>query len=183
MVTREFDPLRLEVQIFARESGRLQGQWPLALLDRAAESALPAAAIGGLGDVTWSARGEARPQAGAEAQTWLHVKAGAQLPLECQRCLQPVTVRLAVDRSFLFVRGEEQAAQADTDSEDDVLVMTRALDLRALIEDELLLALPIVPRHELCPVPLQAEPAETIEDEKPNPFAALAALRRGTPLN
>ncbi len=63
-----------------------------------------------------------------------------------------------------------------------MLALTRALDLRELIEDELLLALPIVPRHEVCPVPLVA-PADAAElvEEKPNPFAALAALKRSGP--
>lgn len=183
MAMREFDPLRLEVQAFAKESGELRGVWALTQFDRVVDAVVGGAADGGLGDVAWSARGEARPQRGGEAETWLHVKAGAELPLECQRCLQPVKVMLAVDRSFQFVRGEEQAAQADADSEFDVLAMTRALDLHALIEDELLLALPIVPRHEVCPAPLQAGPVDDIEDDKPNPFEALAALRRGTPLN
>ena len=91
---------------------------------------------------------------------------------------------LAIERSFLFVHGEDAAAQLDTDSEDDVLALTRALDLRELIEDELLLALPLVPRHEVCPTPLLA-PAdgEAPVDDKPNPFAALAALKRGQPPN
>jgi len=119
---------------------------------------------------------------GAAAQMWLHVGASTDLPLECQRCLKPVDVPLAIERSFLFVHGEDAAAQLDTDSEDDVLALTRTLDLRELIEDELLLALPIVPRHELCRVPLvaPADEAEAVE-EKPNPFAALAALKRPGP--
>jgi len=106
------------------------------------------------------------------------------VPLECQRCLKAVAVPLATERSFLFVHGEDAAAQLDTDSEDDVLALTRALDLRELIEDELLLALPIVPRHEVCPVPLVAPvDDEGVVEEKPNPFAALAALKRSGPSN
>ena len=91
-----------------------------------------------------------------------------------------VEVALQVSRNFLFVHGEDAAAQLDTDTEDDVLAITRALDLRELIEDELLLAMPIVPRHEVCPeplVPAANAAAEPVED-KPNPFAALAGLKR-----
>lgn len=56
-----------------------------------------------------------------------------------------------------------------------------ALDLQALIEDELLLALPIVPRHDLCPEPLARA---FVEDEgesraEDSPFAALSVLKRG----
>ena len=47
----------------------------------------------------------------------------------------------------------------------------------------LLLALPIVPRHELCPQPLpMAVGEEVLEDdvpERPHPFAALQALKSG----
>jgi uncharacterized protein len=51
--------------------------------------------------------------------------------------------------------------------------------VRSLIEDEVLLALPIVPRHDHCPVPvpLSSEPDDA-GDGASHPFAALAALRR-----
>jgi uncharacterized protein len=184
MATREFDPSRLEVQAFAKEAGQLDGRWPLLQLVRVADSALDG------GDVTrhdtevdWSARGELRAAPGGESQIWLHVKASTAVSLECQRCLQPMAVALEINRNFLFVHGEDAAAQLDADSEDDVLALTRALDLRELIEDELLLALPIVPRHEVCPVPLPVRPNDPLAEEKPNPFAALAALKRGGSVN
>jgi uncharacterized protein len=54
--------------------------------------------------------------------------------------------------------------------------------LRELIEDELLMALPVVPRHDECPtsVPLASsdDDFEVASAEKPNPFAALAACAR-----
>jgi len=113
---------------------------------------------------------------------WLHAAAQATVHLECQRCLKPLTEALAAERSFQFVHGEDAAAQLDADSDDDVLALTRALDLRELIEDELLLALPIVPRHDVCPEPLAVAADVELSDERPNPFAALAALKR-TDLN
>jgi len=47
----------------------------------------------------------------------------------------------------------------------------------------LLLALPLVPRHEVCPEPLVVPSAAeaTDGDDAPNPFAVLAALKRGPP--
>ena len=92
---------------------------------------------------------------------------------------RPGRAHLEVERNYLFVHGEDAAAQLDADSEDDVLAITRALDLRELVEDELLLALPLVPRHEVCPEPLPLADAPQAADDKPNPFAALAALKRG----
>ncbi len=182
MSSRDFDPFRLDVAAFAKAAGELEGRWPLLQFDRLTESAVADARPAGGGEVAWHARGEARAMRGGETQTWLHIGATTDVPLECQRCLKAVDVPLAIERSFLFVHGEDAAAQLDTDSEDDVLALTRALDLRELIEDELLLALPIVPRHDTCPVPLvaPADDAELVE-EKPNPFAALAALKRSGP--
>lgn len=180
MSSRDFDPARLDVTAFAKAAGELDGNWPLSSFDRLTESAMSDALPASGADVRWSARGELRPMRGGESQVWLHVNASTELPLECQRCLKAVDVPLQIERSFLFVHGEETAARLDTDGEDDVLALTRALDLRELLEDELLLALPIVPRHEVCPKPLVvAASTEDMPDEKPNPFAALAALKRG----
>ncbi len=56
---------------------------------------------------------------------------------------------------IVFVAGGEEAAAAlDAESDDDVLALESSLDLHALVEDELLLALPLVPRHDECPEPL-----------------------------
>lgn len=178
MTARDFDPFRLDVAAFAKEAGQLDGRWPLAGFDRIAESAATATPVTDADAVVWRARGEQRPLRGGESQTWLHVDAAAQVSLECQRCLKPVAVPLKIARKFLFVHGEDAAAQLDTDSEDDVLAITRALDLHELVEDELLLALPIVPRHEACPEPLAVAPDDELSEDKPNPFAALAALKR-----
>lgn len=109
-------------------------------------------------------------------QPTLHLVADATVWLECQRCLQAMRVPLHVDRRLFFVEGEDAAAALDTDSEDDVLTLEPAIDLRALVEDELLLALPLVPRHDACPEPLPLR----VEDDPPeteHPFAALAALK------
>ncbi len=178
MSPHDFDPFRLDVAAFAKAAGQLDGRWPLAPFDRLTESAVGRPGAPEAGAVDWSARGESRPMRGGESQVWLHLTATTSVPLECQRCLKPVDTALRIERSFLFVHGEDAAAQLDADSDDDVLALTRALDLRELIEDELLLAMPIVPRHDLCPEPLQAPTDDAPLEEKPNPFAALAALKR-----
>lgn len=182
MTTREFDPFRLDVVAFAKEAGELAGRWPLAGFDRVADSAVAGAPVTDADEVSWSARGEQRQMRGGDAQIWMHLEAATHVSLECQRCLKPVDVALRIARNFLFVHGEDAAAQLDADTEDDVLAITRALDLRELIEDELLLAMPIVPRHEVCPQPLVTLVDDEPVEDKPNPFAALAALKR-TDLN
>jgi uncharacterized protein len=183
MKTRPTDPRRLDVEAFAKDAGTAEGEWPLMSLARLVDAAHPDALPAASSVARWQASGESRPVRGGTPQTWLHLRAQARLSLVCQRCLGPVDTPLEAQRSFLFVPGEEAAAQLDADSEDDVLALTRALDLRELVEDELLLALPLVPRHELCPQPLPMEHGDASAEERPNPFAALATLKRGGPPN
>lgn len=176
------DPRRLDVERFAAERSELEGDWPLAAMPRLLASCDEAFRPGGQDQVHWSVRGEQRRRAGLGADAWLHFVLVAHVDLTCQRCLSAVRVPLGVDRWFRFVADEAQAAALDAESDDDVLVSSRSLDLRELAEDELLLALPLVPRHEVCPEPLSA-PAEaggalSVAQAAESPFAALAALKR-----
>ena len=182
MNSHDFDPTRLDVEVFASEAGELAGDWPLSGFERVGESL--ATVPQDTDQVVWSARGERRlTRGGAAAQTWLHVRASGALALQCQRCLQAVTVDIQIDRNFMFVQGEAAAAQLDAETDDDVLETPRVLDLRELVEDEILLAMPLVPRHEVCPEPLSAPVDEAVADEAPHPFAALAALKKADPAN
>ena len=172
----------MAIEQFAHDGGVLEGAWPQAEFSRLASSTL--AEGDAPADVVWSATGEERRVAGGAPQTWLQLDVATTVTLQCQRCLQPMLLPLHIERAFRFVRDEAEAASLDEDSDDDVLAAGRWFDLRALIEDELILALPVVPRHEQCPQPLSvpdsvAELGDEIAAEAaPNPFAALAALRR-----
>ncbi|EHR72912.1 putative metal-binding protein [Burkholderiales bacterium JOSHI_001] len=184
MATRELDPLHLDIARLAAEDGLLHGQWSGESLPRLLESQslAPTAAAAAVG---WRARGERRSVQGGVTQTWLHLELNTTVTLTCQRCLQPLPVTLAVTPSIRFVAGDKQAEAEDADSEEDVLALTRSLDLRELAEDELLLALPLVPRHASCPSPLPQNPDEVVEPPEGesvvvNPFAALAALKKPT---
>ena len=74
------------------------------------------------------------------------------------------------------------AEAQDDESEEDLLVVSREFDLRSLIEDELLMAMPLVPLHDVCPSPIKMAVVDPDFEEavaaKPNPFAALAALQK-----
>lgn len=133
--------------------------------------------------VEWRVQGEQRSAADGVARPALHVQAQARLPLTCQRCMGEVRVDVRVDRHVLFAADEDSAAALDDVSEDDVLALAPEIDLRALIEDELLMALPLVPRHGVCPQPvrLSAQDADfdAAQEQRQHPFAALAALKDG----
>jgi uncharacterized protein len=178
---RDLDPRRLDVAAFAAAGGELAGEWPADRLRRLLAATLAPEDGTSRPGVTWRASGERRVLPNAGRQPALAIEADTEVTLECQRCLQPMRLALHATRRIFFVDGEEAAAALDAESEDDVLALTPALDLAELIEDELLLALPLVPRHDHCPLPL---PRGFVEDEAPvdpadNPFAALAALKRG----
>lgn len=149
-----FNPRRLDVAAFAKAHAHLEGHACLADMARLAET-LVAPADETLGDLHWQAAGAQRDVLGGAPQVRVHLQARAKVWLTCQRCLGPAAHDLVVDRLFRFMRSEDEAAQLDENSDDeDVLAMSRTLDLLWLIEDELIMALPIVPRHEICPMPL-----------------------------
>lgn len=181
MKSRANDPRRLDVEALARDGANLDGIEPVDRLPRVVSSLLDAASAAETDAVAWQARGELRKPKSPQPEPWLHLDAQASLPLQCQRCLAAVWTPIAVHRAFKFVRGEDVAAELDAEEEEDVLALPRWLDLIELLEDELLLALPLVPRHDICPVPLNAPVAEgeTSEPEaRAHPFASLAALKR-----
>lgn len=175
---RRTDPLAAPAAALCRDGETLLGAWPLAELPRLSASLfVPPAADERVG---WHARfSQVQPVAGPP-QPWLELEAHAHVTLQCQRCLQALQQPLVLERRFRFVASEDEAQRLDADSDDDHLVLEPRLDLRALVEDELILELPLVPRHEgSCPQPLpQPEPAEPADEARPNPFAALAALRK-----
>ena len=109
------------------------------------------------------------------------LNASARVGLVCQRCLGPLQLTLDVQRQFYWVMNEDTAMALDEAMEEDVLVSSSAFDGQALIEDELIMSLPLVPMHETCLVALPQQLGVSIDDEllsiRPNPFAVLSGLK------
>lgn len=174
----DYDARHLNLEAFARAQGSLTGSEDLSRFQRLHQEAQ------GVADgrpVRFSAEGQILTDVGQSEQIWLTLTAEVDLPQTCQRCLGPVEVPVLVEREFRFVATEEQAEVEDEESEEDVLVLSWDFNLLELVEDELLMALPVVPKHDVCPgtVKLQAADADFIEEEdkKPNPFAVLQRLK------
>jgi uncharacterized protein len=175
---------RLDVRAFAQAGASLVAEEPLTRFQRLHEEMLP----GGdepLRPVHWQAHGELRPAAnGGAPAVWLRLQAQAVVSLCCQRCLGAVATPLEVDRWFRFVADEATAAAQDDEAEEDVLALEPRPSLHELLEDELLMALPLVPMHDACPEPvvMQAGDAALASDTDPeprkNPFAELAKLKK-----
>jgi uncharacterized protein len=178
-MTKEFAARRLDVKSFAEEGAALNG------VSAVREHARLMAETQGRGadaTVSWSVSGEVRNRQHVHPEIWLHMKAQVTLSLTCQRCLEPVDVPLSVDRAFRFVPDEEMAAAQDDESEEDVLALSRSLDVVELVEDELLMEIPLAPTHETCP-PVKVAVAdasfESAADRQENPFASLGRLKTG----
>lgn len=177
-MAKELVARRLDVKRFAEEGATLRGGEPLRVFAR-----LIAETDGRGADspVEWWAGGELRNPGHVNPEVWLHLKAHAQLALTCQRCLAPVDVAVAVERSFRFVADEAMAAAQDEHAEEDVLALDREFDLLELVEDELLMEMPVAPRHDSCPVPVRLTAADEAFDAgapaPENPFAILGKFK------
>src|SRR5467141_2682948 len=76
----------------------------------------------------------------------LSVRGSVQMP--CQRCLDPLLVSIAIDAELQLAESLREIAEAD--DEIDRVLASRRMDVAQLVEDEVILALPVVPRHEAC---------------------------------
>jgi uncharacterized protein len=169
----------LNVEAFAVAHAHIEQDETLGIFERLMQETQ---SLGSIGRVSYSAHGERKNADMSNEEIWLHLAASAVLPLTCQRCLGPVDQPVCVERSFRFVKNEALAAILDEDSEEDVLALSRDFDLLELVEDELIMGLPAVPKHEVCPEPVRMQVADAafvdVPLEKPNPFAALAELKK-----
>ncbi|HXE46813.1 MAG TPA: DUF177 domain-containing protein [Ramlibacter sp.] len=179
-MSKDFQARRLDVRSFAEAGAAVSGREPVQQHHRLmAETQERGAAS----PVAWSARGELRNPRHLHPEIWLHLKAQVVLALTCQRCLSPVDVPISVERSFRFAADEDMAAAQDEQSEEDVLALSRDFDLVELVEDELLMELPLAPRHESCPVLVKLtvmdEGFNTTAAQHENPFAILEKFKPG----
>lgn len=114
---------------------------------------------------------------------FVSVQVKGNLPLLCQRHLESFDWPVVVDSRLGLIRKEEDEAGLPPGYEP---LLVQEADIRPLdvIEDELILALPLVP---LSPGEDSEEEAviwssDTERPEKPNPFAALSALKKNQSL-
>lgn len=131
---------------FSRHKHDEHGTLPIAGFDRLRDSlfALPRD-----GDVNTNIIYEISGGVDARERPVLRLKIAGHLLLPCQRCLKALDYDLTIDTVLRLVpEAALDAEMSDDPDEPDCIVASAELDLTALIEDELLMALPAYPRHE-----------------------------------
>jgi uncharacterized protein len=96
--------------------------------------------------------------------------------LLCQNTLEAFRHEISISDQLVLVDHENELPAVEEESEtEDYLVADSPLDIRDLIEDAVLLALPMVPRK---PGQEEAKEGESGGTAKPSPFAVLASLKK-----
>ena len=133
------------------------------------------------GNLAWTIQGEVCADIGGATDVpgsrarlpFLRIGVRGELRLLCQRCLDTLPFVVCIDSRLLLV--PPGVTWPDEDPEDDRFDPIEALSeqpLLALIEEEVLLALPTSPRHEFCVAPEHDDGRATL-----SPFAGLAQLK------
>lgn len=127
---------------FAESGGALQGRWPIAGFDR-----LQDVLISNRGDLEYEVRGT-RDALGRSA---LRVRLSGRLELTCRRCLGALAYPLEIDALLVLARSEAEIEAQPLDPDDpDRVVGRKEMAVGALLEDEVLLAVPVAPHHAAC---------------------------------
>ncbi len=108
----------------------------------------------------------------------MHMQLSASLPLICQRSLERFVHQVEIDQRLGLISEESQEAAMPEGMEAVLVDRSGEVSPLGLIEDELLLAVPLVP---VSPNASELDPEwvhdEAVEEDKPNPFAALQTLK------
>ena len=106
--------------------------------------------------------------------------AAGTVNMTCQRCLEPVDILVEANFNLAIAPTEEHAKKLPK-YYDPMIVGEEDLELFAMVEEELILSLPIVPYHDDCSVQTsfgdEASSDKETDFDKPNPFSVLASLK------
>ncbi len=163
----QIKPLKL-----AKRGFSLNGKWPLDKFVRVTSDA-----VDNIGEVLIKADFSME-----EGVPSLVGNASAGIKFECQRCLEPVLVAVNADLNIAFVSTEEQMSSLPEPFE-GVLLEDEEISLIQVVEDELILALPLVAYHQDCDTfEYRTQDEKFVEpqvdqSEKENPFSVLEQLK------
>lgn len=154
-------PVAIDGLAFSRTAGVLKGQLGLESLPRLGQSGCSSAHLDFV--LTGEINGRGKPG--------LSLVVEGSVRLQCQRCLGDVDVPLRLEARLELAASEAEILAEDDDTER--VVASSEMDVAVLVEDELILALPMVPKHEQC-----RTAAGLDGGDEPSAFQALAALKK-----
>jgi len=146
--------------------------------------AMEASAVNSGDGFHWDLETHFEDSPGSEPRQILALGLKGRLHLVCQRCLQDCAVDLDENRRFLLVATEEEAdAYPLEDEEQEPLVVSQHFNLLETIEDEILLSLPLIPKHpegfcEPHASTFGEEGDEEASNERENPFNILKNMKK-----
>ena len=149
---------------------------------RGFEGRLPLSSMSRLGEVLCDAEGDVRFSLEFDRDAlqvpYVEVRIDAVLPLLCQRSLQRFLQPVNVVQRLGLIR--EEADEAGLPEGYEPLLVADGGELRPadMIEDELLLAVPLIPVRPGSEALEQDWPVQPEEEARANPFSALAALKK-----
>jgi uncharacterized protein len=153
---------------FCRNNGYREGVTPVAEMTRLAADCANAS-----GSISWQIQGGQTRQ-GYPSMT---LSVSGTVQLVCQRCLAPFDYEIDSSTMLVLGKDDQEADEIEEILDDesiDVIVGSHTCDIRQLLEDEALLALPQAPKHEVCP---DTKLMDSLKSEKVSPFAALKSLK------
>ena len=154
-------PAAIDGLAFVRNAAVLEGRLGMESLPRLAQSGCSGSVL----DFVLTGEINERGKPG------LKLAVDGSVRLQCQRCLGSLDLPLHLEAQLEFASSEAEITAADDDIER--VVVGREMSVVALVEDEVLLALPMAPKHEQC-----SAAAGLGADAEPSAFQALAALKK-----
>jgi uncharacterized protein len=163
--------------------------WRMVAARRSFKGRLPLAAMARLRDLLADTEGEARFSLEFDQDVlqipFAELRIDAELPLICQRSLQRFLHSVSLVQRFGLIRGSDDGMEVE-DAEASLLPDYEVLQLAddgllrpvELVEDELILAVPLVPVQPGSESVERDWPVTVEEEVRTNPFAALAALKK-----
>lgn len=111
----------------------------------------------------------------------LKIMIAGMVTLCCQRCLSKLEHTLDVKTSLLIARNQDEYSYYDEDNSVDAILASPNIDALTLIEDEIILSLPISPRHQEneCSINnITISTSEITRAVKKHPFISLKSLKK-----
>ena len=124
------------------------------------------------GTMQWSLQGGTH----ATGVPLLQLTVRGTVQLMCQRCLTPYAFHVDTESVLALAKSEEAADELESildDEEIDVIVGSKSLNIIDLVEDDALLAIPLSPKHDVCPDQVGQGSEAPVEVKKTSPFEVL----------